>query len=127
MNKFSSPFMAKSPLLNGSRTNKEKGDAVEDSEEKRVSTESGASSGEQATQRDYIKGGRVKKAGEGDKPPTRERKVSTEFNTFDAGETYTKTKTITKKSGEVKVKKRKISAKKAKRQAERLDKKYIRV
>ena len=131
---FQRQFSSKSPLkrmspLNQeeSRTNKERRDAISDSDEKRISVESGTSSGDKPTSRDYVKGGRVTKVGEEGKSSKKERKVETTFDTFDAGETYTKTKTITKKSGKVKVKKKKISAKKAERQAKRLDKRYTQV
>lgn len=116
----SSPAKMKSPAKQV--TNDQKVKSMEASKEKKVSVASGASKGKASTNRDYVKGGREKKNG------SREKSKTTEFNTFDAGKTYTKTVTKgTPGKGRAKVKTKEISGAKAKRQADRLNKRYTQV
>jgi len=102
------------------QTNAQKAKSMEASKEKKVSVAAGASKGKASTNRVYVKGGRKKESG------SREKSKTTEFNTFDGGKTYTKT-TTKGKQGKVKVKTKEISGTKAKRQADRLNKKYAQV
>ena len=113
----SSPARMKSPAK---QTNDQKAKSMEASKEKKVSVASGASKGKASTNRDYVKGGRKKENG------SREKSKTTKFSTTDGGKTYTKT-TTKGKQGKVKVKTKEISGTKAKRQADRLNKKYTRV
>jgi len=102
------------------QTNAQKAKSMEASKEKKVSVAAGASKGKASTNRVYVKGGRKKENG------SKEKSKTTEFNTFDGGKTYTKTTTKGKK-GKVKAKTKEISGTKAKRQADRLNKKYTQV
>ena len=114
---FGSPAQMKSPAK---QTNDQKAKSMEASKEKKVSVASGASKGKASTNRDYVKGGRKKENG------SREKSKTTKFSTTDGGKTYTKT-TTKGKQGKVKVKTKEISGTKAKKQADRLNKKYTRV
>ena len=102
------------------QTNDQKAKSMEASKEKKVSVAAGASKGKASTNREYVKGGRKKENG------SREKSKTTKFSTTDGGKTYTKT-TTKGKQGKVKVKTKEISGTKAKRQADRLNKKYTRV
>ena len=113
----SSPARMKSPAK---QTNDQKAKSMEASKEKKVSVASGASKGKASTNREYVKGGRKKENG------SREKSKTTKFSTTDGGKTYTKT-TTKGKQGKVKVKTKEISGTKAKKQADRLNKKYTRV
>jgi len=113
-----SPAQMKSPAKQV--TNDQKAKSMEASKEKKVSVASGASKGKASTNREYVKGGRKKENG------SREKSKTTKFSTTDGGKTYTKT-TTKGKQGKVKVKTKEISGTKAKRQADRLNKKYTQV